>query len=82
MITPDLELVDNFGETGCIYDYILVWNGMILDDNVGFADIVRDHGMSETEPNDITVVKRECPKMVTPCMWVLVPSGGSENEDT
>ena len=60
VITPDLELVDNLGERGCIYNYILVWNGMVLDDNVGFADIVRDHGMSETEPNDITVVKHAC----------------------
>ena len=53
VITPDLEVDDDM-------NYILVWNGMVLDDNVGFADIVRDHGMSETEPNDITVVKHAC----------------------
>ena len=75
VITPDLEVDDDM-------NYILVWNGMVLDDNVGFADIVRDHGMSETEPNDITVVKRECPKLVHEGMFSFGTFAGSEDEDT
>ena len=57
-ITPDLDLGD--GDDRDKYQYILVWNGMVLDDGRKFADIIRDHGMSETEPNDITVIKQEC----------------------
>ena len=56
VITPDLDLGDNRD----YYKYILVWNGIVLKDGRRFSDIVRDHGMSETEPNHITVVKHEC----------------------
>ena len=59
VITPDLDLGDN-GVGGRDYEYILVWNGIVLKDGRRFSDIVRDHGMSETEPNHITVVKHEC----------------------
>ena len=60
VITPDLDLGDTDYGGSRDYFYILVWNGMVLEDGRKFADIVRDHGMSETEPNDITVVKHEC----------------------
>ena len=82
VITPDLDLGDTDYGGSRDYFYILVWNGMVLDDNVGFADIVRDHGMSETVPNDITVVKRECPKLVHEGMFSFGTFAGSEDEDT
>ena len=60
VITPDLDVGDNGDDNHRDYTYFLVWNGMVLEDGRTFSDIVRDHGMSETEPNDITVVKHAC----------------------
>ncbi len=57
---PELDLDENGDDSSRNYTYILVWNGIVLEDGRRFADIVRDHGMSETEPNDITVVKHAC----------------------
>jgi len=41
------------------YLYILVWNGMVLEDGSTFGDYILDHGMSIDEPNDICVVAKE-----------------------
>ena len=39
--------------------YLLVWNGMELQDGRVWGDLVDDHGMSVIEPNDIIVVTVE-----------------------
>ena len=56
LITQDLDSADD-GDDGRDYLYILVWKGFILGNGRKFADLVRDHGMSETEPICITVIK-------------------------
>ena len=71
LITPGLKLEHNGGLAwdgthGGIelihrdYLYILVWNGMILESERNFEDLVLAHGMSVDEPNDVIVVTKEC----------------------
>ena len=59
-ITPGISLEHNGFDDGRDYLYILVWNGMALEGGRTFEDLVRDHGMSVDEPNDIIVVTKEC----------------------
>ena len=49
---------DNGFDDGRDYLYILVWNGMVLEGGRTFEDLVRDHGMSVDEPNDVLVVTK------------------------
>ena len=58
LITPalGLELWNPFDAEFC---YLLVWNGMELLDGRVWEDLVDDHGMSVTEPNDIINVTAE-----------------------
>ena len=58
-IAPELDLEWPLNNGGPSYVYYIVWNGMFLEDEMRFTDLIRDHGMSETEPNDITVIKHE-----------------------
>ena len=59
-ITPalDLELWNPLSRKE--FGYHLLWNGMELMDGRVWQDLVDDHGMSVTEPNDIMVVTYEC----------------------
>ena len=59
-ITPafDLELWNPFDKK---FGYRLVWNDMVLREGLIWGNLVVNHGMSFTEPNDITVVTVESP---------------------
>ena len=61
-VTPEFFL-----DYGRYYDrefcYLLVWKDMSvgkLEDQRTWEDLIRDHGMSVDEPNDIIVVIAEC----------------------
>ena len=71
LITPGIKLEHNggmawSGRHGGIelehrdYLYIPVWNGMVLESERNFEDLVLAHGMSVDEPNDVIVVTKEC----------------------
>ena len=53
-ITPALDLT--LGYIHPFGTYLLVWNDVVLMEDLNWGNVVYGFGMSLTEPNDITVV--------------------------
>ena len=59
MITPELDTAYRFGDHRFEYSYVLVYNGIELLNGTMWDELVRDHGLSLEEPNDIIIVATE-----------------------
>ena len=59
LIAPELGLEYRFDDD-LEFCYLLVRNAMELMDGRKWEDLIRDHGMSVDEPNDVIVVTAEC----------------------